>query len=189
MMDKRKILKSLLSGDATQLQQLLPVYDLDRLTTDQLLKLRSHEGGSKSLTEDELVEIAESILSPNSAIKTRGQKTKLMKRVLAEVYIGGLVDEKFPYALLFSKKFFYCFSAKIRGIEITLKYDKCEISEENGVEKYDYSITEERYLGLKSAFDVLPEAQKLSTNNNIFYGICTFSEHEALKHHLHHVED
>lgn len=189
MMDKRKILQSLLSGNATQLQQLLPVYDLNRLTTEQLLKLRSHEIGQNLLAEDELVGIAECIISPNSAIKTRGQKIKLIKKVLAEVHIEGLVNERFPYTLLFSKKYFFCFSEATRGVNNMLKYDNCEIIDENGVKKYNYSITEERYLGLKSAFDALPEAQKLSTENNMFLGMCTFSEHEALKHHLYHVED
>ncbi len=186
-MDKRKILEAVLNGDATQLQKLVPVYNLEKLTTEQLLALRSHEAGTDLLSEDEAVIIADSILNHNSSIKTRRQKIKLIQTILSEVVIMDLVNAKFPYLLMFSEGFVYSHADRVNG-EYTVFYTDIPEYQEKRREANqirNYSITQERFFALKAFFEKLPQAQRhLEGKNGMFLGICTLSEEKALQKDL-----
>lgn len=56
-MTKRNVLKELLNGNATPLQKLVPAYDLDRLTMDELEALGLHHMGITVLSDTELERI------------------------------------------------------------------------------------------------------------------------------------
>ncbi|MFN8347412.1 MAG: hypothetical protein U0X91_20575 [Spirosomataceae bacterium] len=186
-MDKRKILEAVLNGDAAQLQKLVPVYNLEKLTTEQLFKLRSHEARTTLLSEDDAVIIADSILNHKSGIKTRQQKIKLIQRLFSEVVVLELIKAKFPYLLMFSEGLVYSHGERING-----KYElfftdipKYEEMRREGNQIRTYSITEERFLVLKAFFLTLPQAQRiLDGKNGVYLGFCSLTEESTLKREL-----
>ena len=61
-MNKRTVLKELLKGNIAPLQKLIPLYDLDRLSTDELEALRLHQEGIFFMDGTELERITNKIL-------------------------------------------------------------------------------------------------------------------------------
>lgn len=53
-MNKRTVLKELLKGNIAPLQKLVPLYDLDRLSTEELETLRLHQEGIAFMSDKEL---------------------------------------------------------------------------------------------------------------------------------------
>lgn len=61
-MNKRTVLKELLKGNIAPLQKLVPLYDLDRLSTNELEALRLHQAGISFMDDTELERITNKAL-------------------------------------------------------------------------------------------------------------------------------